>query len=531
MKRIKLIGVIAVIMIAAMALSSCGAGSAFTKVVNKDYDLSDTLYTSNSTISELQSFESVINNKYFAIFADTNGEGHAVQKVFSLAENKVVATYTNSSEVAYVIALQEGIPAYVLSYLEDGEKEDDPKEMVYKLYNIKGEEIAKTDDLAGANAKLIADDLFIFDSAAYGIDENKNIVKTVDIPEYISLAGITRANDKYFYDFTDDGVSIYDREFNLCSIWCAPEYADILGSGVLNNGDYLVQYSYELPDDAKDYDLVEDTVKYDLVTVIVNAKTGAEKEVKADFVIKYINPNDTMYNDEAEANENRYTDKFENVAKVVYIENKMYSDDERNADIVVLDNNGKIKGSVRVLDEQRAQISNKIADDRYLAALKNGDHAVVNGKGDVIGTIASGSLAIKGGYLVGTKAVYNADFEVVYDLKENDATVVDYVGNTLFVNKKVSDEAYDIIAIRDGEQKTVLSVTKDTKQTFSVVSGIGYCLADTDGNYKYYNAAGTEIVSLKYSLSVVLTSSAYDTVILKGEDKGVVVYHQFDIAE
>lgn len=396
-----------------------------------------------------------------------------------------------------------------------------------------GEEIAKTDDLTGANAKALADDLFIFDNATYVIDENDLFTKGIDIPEYVSVSGLTNANDKYFYNFGDYGVSVYDREFKLCSIWAVPTHVETVGSGILNNGNIIYQYIYDLPDDAKDYDVVSEGIKYDLVTIIINAETGKEKEIKTDYVINYVSPNNGMYDDELEADENRYTDDFENLAHITYIEDKIFpeGESERNSDIVVLDNNGKIKGSVRVLDEQRAQISNKIADDRYLAALKNGDHAVVNGKGDVIGTIASGSLAIKGGYLVGTKAVYNADFEVVYDLKENDATVVDYVGNTLFVNKKVSDEAYDIIAIRDGEQKTVLSVTKDTKQTFSVVNGIGYCLADTDGNYKYYNAAGTEIVSLKYSLSVVLTSSAYDTVILKGEDKGVVVYHQFDIAE
>ncbi len=534
MKRIRFIGVIAVILVAAMALSSCSFGATLTKVLNKDYDLSDNVYTANSTISDLQDFEMVTSSQYFALFTNTNSEGRLIQKVFSLAENKVVNTYTNSSEVAYGINLHATVPAYTVSNPEKAEKAGDPDKMVYRLYDIKGAEIANTEE--NASPSLLATDLFYFDEAIYAIDENDLITKAADVPEYLSVAKFTKANDKYFYTNNNGNLAVYDRDFNLCSVWSSPLYADLLGAYVLNNGNYIVQYAYELADDAEDYDILDDSVKYDLVTVIIDVKTGEEKEVKADFVISTLRSNYEYYSDKLDKNENRYTDNFENIAYITYIENKnidtsvSFNRAGRNSDVVLIGNNGKVKGSLKSFDTQVASLPSKIADDRYIVDLKTGDEGIINASGKLLNTISANTLTLKAGYFVGEKAIYNADLEVVYDLKENDATVKGSVGNTLFINKKASDDAYDIISIRDGIETTVLSVTKDSKKTFSIVDGVGYCIADGDGNYKYYNVSGTEIASLKYSLSVVLSSSDYDTVILKGTDKGVVVYHQFDIA-
>ena len=137
MKKIRLIGIIAVVLLAAMLLASCGASASLTKVLNKKYDISSDLYASKGKIAELDGFTHQNSTGELALFSDINDNGMAVQKVFSFAAGKVIATYTNSEKTAYSsIHLNGNVPAYVL--IEQTLDPTADTEEVYKLFNAKG---------------------------------------------------------------------------------------------------------------------------------------------------------------------------------------------------------------------------------------------------------------------------------------------------------------------------------------------------------------------------------------------------------
>ena len=517
MKKIRLIGIISVVLLAAMLLASCGTSASLTKVLNKNYDITDDLYASQGKIAELDGFTYLNSTDALALFSDTNDNGMTVQKIFSFLEGKVIATYTNSDSKTYLINLCDDVAAYVLveNTLETKEIIIPKSEAVYKLYNAKGEEIAAAPKDTPAYVSSVTDDLFIFDNVLYSVDKDGAIAKKADIPEYLSVDNINYAIDDYYYEKNGDSVSVYNEDFELLSYWEMPGYAE--GNiSILNNGDIFVQYTYELADDAKKFDLIEDGTKYDLTTLIVDAKTGKEKEIDADFVVMAVHPNAELYDKDADKADNEYTDKFENIAYIVYIENqRIDTDSYRNFDIVLFGNNGKVGASIKVVDEQAPGLPIKIGEDRYYVSLKTGDIVIVNSKKKEIATLDRGSVDIVAGYIVGEKKIYNLDLEVVYDLKANDAEVVDYVGDTLFVKKELADDGYEIISLRGTEQKSILTVAKDDKKDFYTVGEIGYCIEETNDKkvttYTYYNAEGTEIiVSTKIGLSADLGITAAD---------------------
>ena len=280
---------------------------------------------------------------------------------------------------------------------------------------------------------------------------------------------------------------------------------------MLNNGDIFAQYTYELADDAEKYDYIMDGTKYDLTTLIVDAKTGKEKEIKTDFIVDSIEPNAELYDEEADKADNKYTNKFENIAYIIRIENKRIDTDSyRNADIVLFSNNGKVGASLRSFDEQGFDLPTKIGEDRYFVTLKTGDKYIINSKNKVIGLVSRGTLDLRAGFLVGKKAVYNTDLEAVYDLKANEATVHGSVGNTLFVKKELADGGYEIVSLRGTEQKSVLTVAKDDSKQLWTINSTCYCIAATNDkgvtSYTYYNAEGTSLFTTETGLSFLYGS-------------------------
>ena len=205
MKKTRLIGIISVVLLAAMLLASCGTSASLTKVLNKKYDITNALYASKGKIAELDGFIYLNSTDDLALFFDTNDNDMTVRKIFSFAEGKVIATYTNSDSKTYVINLCDDIPAYVLAektLAQDTAAED---EEVCKLYSAKGEEIAAAPKDTPAYVSSVTDDLFIFDNVLYSVDKDGAITKKADIPEYISVEDINYAIDDYLYEYVDEG--------------------------------------------------------------------------------------------------------------------------------------------------------------------------------------------------------------------------------------------------------------------------------------------------------------------------------------
>jgi len=511
--KLKLVSLMALTLAAITLLSSCGGKVSLKKVMNEKYDFSDDFYSLSGELTELEGMYIGAATEYFAKFKLTDDQsGVVVTKVFSFSEGKVVATFTNDADTRYDITFYgSGTPVFIVSETERNMLGEDVS-TEYTLYNTKGEKVEM-----GVSPLWVVDDLFIFDNKLYEANDDGNIEKLAFIPEYVAKTQIRDHINDRLYAFDRNKISVYDLSFDLKFVWEAPGNAEsIIYTDVLNNGNIFSQYMFKLPDDTKKYDLYHDGAKYDLVTVIVDVKSGKEKEIKADFLVSSIKKNFDLYDDKLSVSENKYTDSFENIATITYIvDKKVDASTYRNTDLVLMDNNGKINGSLRAFENQGNALPGMIGKNRYIAYLKTGENALIDSSGKVISTFDPTALKTMGGYLVSEEAVYDLDLNKVYDLDENDATVMRAVGNTLFIKKEKANGLCEIISLRGRKETTVFNETEETMQQFFMEGAVGYYVYSPTTGATHYNANGMELLKTAHPLSSFTTKSEkYGSVIL-----------------
>ncbi|MBE6549369.1 MAG: hypothetical protein E7670_02970 [Ruminococcaceae bacterium] len=540
MKKTKLLLLIAALLVFVTMLNACGTISSVNKFLNKDYNPLEDVYKSESAVSELTGYKVLNSNESFVIFYSDASEILSY-KIFSLEANRIIATFTTTDSL-YTFDLYDTAPLLLVAQTakqEDSSAEDIVNgidaviDVTYTAYDANGE-ILKTFEKYKPEAPVrLTFDTCIFDYAAYTIEENGALSKTVDVPEYVALDSIVDWNDDYYYAQNGDTVAVFDHSFNLVSTYVAPSYYEDVSIAILNNGNIFAQYMYEVDEDERKYDLSISenghTGKYDLVSMIINAKNGKATKVNLDYVVMDVYSNyavNTYFNSLGETSP--YNDKFENIAIIAPIVNKKLDESDANLDIVFMNNKGKAADSLKIADNQVAALDaiSKIGNDRYLVETLVGA-SIIDAKGKVIKNM-NNVLDLCSTYFVSDRYIYDLDLEIVYDLVANDAAVLDVVNNTLFVQAE-TDTGYEIISFCNGAQTTVYTYnnTSNDATVFEIVDGIGYSLINAVSNeYKYYNAEGTLLVTTTYALEAI-TSADADVVIMKGLALAGDTYHTF----
>ncbi len=531
MRKTKLLALFALVLAMVTALTSCGSVASIDDILNTEYNVSEDVYTKDTVLSELTGYAVVSSNDEFVLF--TSAEGTSISyKVLSLRTGKVVGTFADTA-FTFVVNLIDEVPAFSVIKTEvpaEGAEPTAEPEVKYSLYDATGKEVVTTKYEAKAPF-MLTEDVLVYDYATYTVAEDGALTKKDDVPEYVLIDELDYYTDEYYYVMNDSKVEVYDHSFNLVSTYFAPAYAEVGAMAVLNNGDIFVQYTYEVDEDSKKYDIDNsedgESQKLKLVSLVVSAKNGKTTNVKLDYIVGelYSNYELKSYSD----NEDVYSDKFDNLAVIAPIVDKKVDYSEATLDLVTMNNKGKIGKSLKIVDNQNASVAQKIADDRYMVYTVAGGYVVVNAKGDVIKNLNS-RMRVVGDYFVGERAIYDMDFNKVYDLVEKEAFVLGTVANTVFVQAE-TDTGYDVISFCDGKQTTVHSYKDDgtTTAVFAIVNGIGYSIIDSaSGDHKYYNANGDLITTTSYAITVVTV--AEDVVLLMGTNEGKATYHVFTLA-
>jgi len=407
---------------------------------------------------------------------------------------------------------------------------DELVETTYALYDVNGDLIAETDEESAPAA--FSNDYLIFDYALYEIGAEGVLTKTADIPEYMTLGTCHEVTDKYFYIVNDDMVAVYDHEFMLTATYVVPSYVEDYEINVLNGGDILVQYLNKLDEDAKKFDIIgEDGEKLDLVSLLISAKNGRVKELKLDVVIANVMANSYLFDTNKADEDNYFTNKFDNIARVYPIEDQKINESDAAMDLVILNDNGKLGGSLKLTENQAAEWPERISNKLFIVELIDGSIAIVNAKGK-IQKVMNNELHNVGAFFYGDRAVYDLELNSVYDLVKKDAEYYGQIGNTLLI-KENNDDGYNILAFReagaDPEKIYTYDATSEIAKDFSIVDGIGYLIHNLEsGDYEYYNAAGDKIVTTTYPLEVVAVGND-GFALLKGTSEGETTYHAFTI--
>lgn len=531
MKRSRIILLVTALLLSAILLTSCAGGKIaavkdVSAVLNVDYDLSSEPYTKSTELSALAGTTTNPENASdeFMIFAleDTEDYTKTTYKVLSLRSDSVILSFTTDENTSFAFTPVQDFPALLVTKTVVADVEDfeiTPEiTTTYYLYDAAAQLIASSE--TASEVTQIAD-LLVYDHVAYKVDnETGKLVKELEIPEYMNISYMVDYNDTYFYALTESGISLYDRSFNRVSTWTAPDFDDDsiydLNFYILNNGDMIVQYFVVLDEDTTKYDLTivdgEETIKADLVSALITAKNGKSKELKLEYVIDDITRNSDLYDDDKTAEENYFVDKFENIATIRPIVDGKILSSEADKNIVLMNNKAKLGKSLKIVDNQAAELPTKIADGLYSVPMLDGGVTIVDAKGNVVHSM-NNSLSVVGNYFVGDRSIYDMDLKSVYDLSKKDVEIFDTLGDTILI-KSGADDDYKIISLRAGEEKVIYTYNESSTSSFEVIDDSVYCIMDDNGNYSYYNEAGTKLISTTNELTAIHTSYEHDKIVL-----------------
>jgi hypothetical protein len=528
MRKLKLVGLFAMMLVVAMVLSACATVADLNKVLNEKYNTNEKLFTKAEAMSGMEDYAPVseLSNDEFVVFVSEEEEGSL--KVFSFRSKSIVQTLSNSADTSYEVDLLDEVAAYVVTKTVAATEEDDEDTVMKYYHDATGAEILSVEkDKEIGGVKAITDKMVIINNVIFNVDEVTGaMTKKADVPAYVSYEDIDDYNDEYFYADADEGVIIYDIDFAPVAIYTAPSYAENVKWFALNNGNVLLQYTVVLDEDAKKFDYAEEGEKIDLVSLVVTPK-GDVKNVNLDYVVLAVEDNADLYDDTKTAEENEYTDKFENIAVILRIENQLLDNEINNADIVLMNNSGKAQQSLKVVDGQ-VGIPTKVSDDLYLVTTVYGA-ALINAKGDVQFAMTQ-EVEFTGGYIVSDNGIYDLTFTLVYDFVANDADVENVIGNTIFV-KAGDEDKYSIIAFCNGAQTTVYTydVEAETNDEFDFVDEIGYVIikADADTAYTYYAADGTSLLNVAEEAEFFAGNADMDVILASVEGEESTTYYVF----
>ena len=530
MKKVKLLSLILLVVMVFATFTACQSTSKISKVASfndlykSSYVPKDETYTTVEALSAFDNYLITSASEEFIVFASTNAtNGEIVNKVYSYASNSVILTVTTSAAVVYSINLCGDLPAFFVTKETIGESAS----LSFTLYDNTATEI--TSSTKNVGSPVVVSDMLVYDSVIYTLGKDgKLVANEKTIPEYISIIDFNASNDKYFYSFDDENNSfnVYDLKFNPVSSYIAPSYAEMYSQFLLDNGNVLIQYCIELDDHAKDYDFIEyaetSATKYDLVSFVFDVKNSSEKHVELAYIVDSL----TAYSEiEALGLDDVYSSKMKNLAYINPIVNGQVDYSDAAYDVVLLSNDCKTAKSLKIVDQQTFSFPTKLSKKYFVVETLYGS-AIVTANGKTVYPITNDSMSANSKYFVGEKAVYDLkSFKVIYDLEENDATVICMMESELFI--RVGTEAkHTVLLLKDDETKEICSYDEaaGTGKLFTeALTEIGcYALYDVKAaKYTYYNLEGTELTSSTYKLTAVAGSDKYDVVIAADLESGL----------
>lgn len=353
-------------------------------------------------------------------------------------------------------------------------------------------------------------DLFTMGSKIYRFNGKLEyeLVKDYGLSSMPSLVNMQRVGDNYLE--TLGGVfAVYDKTLNKTFDYVVPAYAKTKAAFLLSNGNLLVQYSVQLDQNESSFDFRSDADgRYDLVTVLVTSE-GASELDDVNYMIGSLKASVTDRN-----GKKTYADSVENLAFIFPIgENKMIDTSNANKKLVILKNDGELKGEV-VVDKNIADYPANHTENYYSVRLIDGSCAIYDKQGEMVCKLSSDALdasIISDDYLLLTDAIYDAKGTKIYDLKEKYITVK-FCGDTVILTTYGAASTTHSIFI-NGSLKSIGTISTNEKS--STIDGFGYgygyyyTFSKEANKYTYYNTNGDVIGAFDKELNNCLNGDGF----------------------
>ena len=512
MKKIRFIMLLACLLVMVMTFNACSGKiskvDSFDVVLNSAYKPQSDKMENISEVEELYGYQFLEAKGEFMTFAKFEEDMSIRKSVFSTRNKKVVYSAVSNSSETVEIKLFLGISAFTVTRTQlTCADENCEREAICEFYDATGTLVKQ---MKGASPDPITfADTVIFNFTSYSVkQENGALSKIADIPENLYIENCNDWNDKYFYVYGDT-INVYDRGFNHVYSWTQPSWANSISKNMLDNGMILVQYTRPLDNNAKKYDLYEmdentgETKKFDVYTILLDPEKSTEKEIKMNYIVEQVTTGTELIR--SSENNGMYCAGIENIAYVFPIIDHQVDTSQESADIVLMDNKGKLKKSLKIVDGQRAVLPTCIGENVYIISTVYG-MALVDIDGNILHQLSNNTIHTVGNNIVSDSTIYTLNMEEVYSMYDNGASILTYIGETILV-KEGSESEYSVIAINGTEKKEIAkyNLLDPEDKYFDELEDVGcYVLCNVTGReYKYYNSNHELIYTSSVRLDIV----------------------------
>lgn len=533
MKKIRIISLLLVVLMLALALASCGGYQKLSNIYSGDYIDYSPAYAAAKELSAVAGATFIDLEGDIALFSKLDGTT-ITYTVLNVKTETVVGTYTSTENVVTTVKLEDAINTVFYKVSAVDSTNADKKTYSTKLYTMAGAEFAASTK-EDVRYQAIAD-LVLLDEKVYRGEEDGSFSEAFDRPAYAGyLPDVVATDGEYYYAGGTSAVYTYDKELNLLAVIRTPSYAaapllpDVEGSFfLLGDGNVMMQYVVALPKDAEDFDIVNNGMKYDLHVVIVNAKNGNEKEIDSDYYFCYAESYVVYENGWSVADAEKRSKKIDVEAWGMKIVDQQISTDDDDGVELALSTSGKVEGTLEENIEGQDGSATRINADYFTIRTKDGKKKLVDMNGDVIADVSNVEYLLEN-MIVCEDVIYDYNLNEVYNLKDNEMTLFgkDYVyGGSVVLLQDKDGKIYLYTGPTDSGSAAAPQLIADNDKTkvYYYGSDLGFYVVDTTNatvTYTYYNNAGVAVLTVNEDLQYV--SGGNDFSIYKAEDKFYVV--------
>lgn len=390
----------------------------------------------------------------------------------------------------------------------------DENSIIYEFIDLK--------DLASSSN---VDDYFYVGTKLYkdnGEDAEPTFVKDYGMSRRPSLTNIIAKGEYYFERYGSSSVgyvyTVYDANFNKVYDYSIPSYANKTATALLffTNGNMLLQYSIELPEDATEYDFEEDATKYDLVTLSISKDAVVELTDVNYYIF------DAEYGDTEVEDQRIYANSIEALAFISYIgADKKFDTNYANMDMVALSADGKIAAKIDLGGKART-FPTRFDENRFAVALADGTYVLYDETGAKVANLSTNLSGFKvmGDYIYSSSenAIYAINGALIRDFDKDFATVSSF-GRTLMISHNSDDatvysifangklETIDVIPFTDmpeGETMPLVSKTfgKDSSGYYYIVNtNVNKETGEVSKTYSYYNEEKSSLATSEFAFT------------------------------
>ena len=528
MKRTKISLLLVFVLLFSILLTSCSnrkVEKTLDTLFDDEYESTDQLF---SKMQKVKGVDGYIDGFSFhgyesvAFLSNTTNE-HTKYKVYSLITKSVILELTDEN-VEYKITNHVNANHFVVQYTS---KSDNGTDIKFIAYDLTGALIAESSNSNLKDYQSFGDHI-ILNNSVYKLDSEKGTLEEVIEIESFSIPSgeIIHYNDKFVYFANKssgyDYISVHNTELEQIYYYQPPSYLENFQIRVLNDGKIFAQARIKVTSDAEDYDyyLADEKTntiyKYKKCQLLIDPENSTVKEIDIGYMLSNLSSNYTL-----NKNESIYGDEFENIAYVYPIVDKKLNTTDKK--MVFMDNNAKITGEIKLLENQESNFVQRIALDRYLVPMLNSTHTLIDGKGNIIASNMV-SVSCAGEYIVSNNAIYDLDMNLIYDTRDvpigTNSTIIGTSKTTVFVNETTGFHELFYV-FKDGEKQLLVEQTKERSTDFDAFElfNFGYTIRDLKNHTQvFYNFNGEKIGDFRFTATNYYAYSDDSHLIQIGEE-------------